>query len=136
MTTAIDSNILIDVIGLPNIFTDPAIRALNDHLRLGALIVCPVVVAEIGHYYSSAAKLRAGLEAMRLEMIAFDQEDLHRAGGAYVEYCRKSTAPRSRMLADFLIGAHACRHADALLTRDRGYYRTYFSDLRLIEPGT
>jgi hypothetical protein len=33
-----------------------------------------------------------------------------------------------------LIGAHALDQADALLTRDRGFYRKYFRGLRIIEP--
>lgn len=73
-------------------------------------------------------------QAMHLEMGPFDWPDLHCAGEAYLNYCHRHRAPKIRMLADFLVGAHALIHADALLTRDRGYYRTYFPKLALIEP--
>ena len=81
-------------------------------------------------------------------------EALHRAGRAWSEYLRRrptalacpqcgvardvrcdrcgaSIQPRQHVVADFLIGAHALMHADRLLTRDRGYYATYFADLAL-----
>ncbi len=47
---------------------------------------------------------------------------------------RQRGGSRQRMVADFLIGAHACSHSEQLLTRDRGFYRAYFSGLKILRP--
>ena len=36
-------------------------------------------------------------------------------------------------LVDFIIGAHALEHADCILSRDLGMYKTYFSDLKVVD---
>jgi len=54
------------------------------------------------------------------------------AGLAHAAY-RKAGGKRERVLADFLIGAHALHEANRLLTRDRGFYRKYFSGLKVLE---
>jgi predicted nucleic acid-binding protein len=131
MTTAVDSNILIDVIGTASDYSNTSINALDHALLNGALIICPVVASEIASHYKTQNDLASNLRAMQISIVQFTTINLHAAGVAYAQYQSRSQSPKPRMLADFLIGAHALEHADLLLTRDRGYYRTYFPKLRL-----
>lgn len=79
----------------------------------------------------------------RVSVMDLDLESALVASGRWIKYLKKRTikhcpscnAPvpgRDQILADFLIGGFALIHCDRLLTRDRGIYKTYFSDLMTI----
>lgn len=132
---AIDSNIPIDLIGGKTAFTDASVSALDAVRMDGALIVCLLVVAEISGHFVTSDEMLSVLEEMQIVVKGLSVESLHLAGTAFVRYRKRSAKPKDRMPADFLVGAHALHHADTLLTRERGYYRSYFPKLRVMDAG-
>ncbi len=134
MRTAVDSSVLLDVLGADPRFGVASREALRAAYRQGALVACDVVWAEV----SSAADDRDGLrDALGVLGIQFDplsQEAAELAGRLWRAHRTQRSRPRERVIADFLIGAHARLHADQLLTRDRGFYRGSFEKLLVVDP--
>ncbi len=154
MITAVDTNVLLDILipGAPH--GDESERALAEAVRAGAVVISEPAYAELAAHFADRADLDGFLTDTGIRLEPSGAEALHRAGRAWSEYLRRRPAalacpqcgaaqdihcdrcgasiqPRQHVVADFLIGAHALVHADQLLTRDRGYYATYFPKLRL-----
>jgi len=153
MITAVDTNILFDVLIPDAPHGDQSERALAEALRAGAVVISDPVYAELAVHFPEQDKLDRFLADTGLRLEASKADALHRAGRAWSEYVRRrpalacpqcgatqdlhcdkcgaSVQPRQHVVADFIIGAHALTQADRLLTRDRGYYATYFPELKL-----
>lgn len=134
MITAVDTNVLIDVLEPDPVFGPASGRALREAIQRGGLIACDVVWAEVGARFGSATAVRDALQRLSVEFSALRVDEALDAGAMMVEYRRRG-GTRDRVVADFLVGAHARGTADRLLTRDRGFYRAYFTGLRLLDPG-
>jgi hypothetical protein len=135
MITAVDTNVLLDVVGADRTFGPASANALRTALRQGQLIACDVVWAEVAGLFASATAALNALKPLNLEFSALTIEAALEAGLAWKAY-RQSGGARTRVVADFLIGAHAIFHADRLLTRDRGFYRSCFKRLKVLDPTT
>lgn len=137
MRTAVDTSVLMDVL-LEDVAHAPAsasaVRAAYD---AGALIACEVVWSEMRAVLSDEVMFRRSMEALGVGFDGIDREAAELAGvlwRAYHRTRRSQGTARHRMVADFLVGAHAMRRADRLLTRDRGFFRSVFTGLTVIEP--
>jgi len=131
--TAVDSSVLLDVFGADPKFGPSSAAALRHCLSEGGIVACEVVWAETGACFPAAAEADAALCGLRIDFTALDAAAALAAGVAWRAY-RKAGGSRERVIADFLIGAHALSHADRLLTRDRGFYRRYFKKLSIVDP--
>lgn len=133
MITAIDTNILLDVLVPNEKFCEASVGALEDAITSGALVVCDLVYAELCAYFSSQRECDAFLEGNDIRVESLSRESHFLASRAWRAY-RKQGGQRTRILADFLIGAHAQTQATRLLSRDRGFYRKLFPSLDLRDP--
>ena len=137
MITAVDTNVLMDVLLEDPSFQPASEQLLREASGEGSLVICEVVYGEMAGFFPDRLALDTFLKETGVHLKHSSPEALWKAGhlwrGFRVEKPGKPDVPR-RLLADFLIGAHALFQADRLLTRDKKFYGAAFSGLRLLAP--
>ena len=133
MITAIDTNVLLDILVPNEKFCDASIRALEHAATDGSLVICDLVYAELCIQFDSQRDCDGFLHSNDIQVEGLNREAHFLASRAWRTY-RKQGGSRARILADFLIGAHAQKQATRRLSRDRGFYRRLFPSLDLIDP--
>jgi predicted nucleic acid-binding protein len=133
--TAVDSNVVFDVVGANPGFGPGSLRAIGEAQRAGVVMACDVVWGEVGSLYPTPEDAADAMDLMDVRFAALDPHVAAAAGRVWRSY-RERGGGRDRLLPDFLIGTHAWMRADALITRDRGFYRAYFKRLKIIDPSS
>lgn len=132
--TALDTSVLLDVLGADAAFGKKSLNALRAAFDAGALLACDVVWAEVRAHFPAEEPFNQTLSLIGVQFDPISAETAAAAGRLWRDSRKGKRDPGKRVVADFLIGAHARLQADALLTRDRGFYRRYFAGLNVIDP--
>lgn len=160
MIFAVDTNVLLDVLYKDEDFHKVSRRTLEQKSERGYFIISPEVYSELASSFAMRfdegfkSELDNFLEEKNIILQNHSEQSLKKAGSSWKEYsssdavecpecgvknsfkcekCGSKVTWRNHLITDFMIGAHAEEKADALITRDEGYFGRYF-DVEVIDP--
>ena len=141
MRICVDTNILIDILKAEHHLHEEklfkAIEAKHD------LIIPSIVYAELmPQFKGDSILLEDFLADFKIKIEDLNLKATRLASERWLKYLNKKTKVKcphcnleinikAHVLSDFFIGGFALAQSDLLLTRDRGIYKQYFSDLEL-----
>jgi len=155
--SAVDTNVLLDILLPDKDHYDASKALLDEAYARGALIICEAVYAELVCQFESSQELETFLSDTGIRLAPSSREALQEAGVAWRSYvsrrssklqcascgefqkvncskCGATMKARQHIVTDFIIGGHALVQAECLLSRDRGFYHTYFPRLEVKYP--
>ena len=152
MISAIDTNILLDILIPDKRYAESSKSLIEKFKEKGRLQICEIVYSELASQFPLSEELELFLQDTGINLQHSNRKSLSIAGERWKKYaagkskslqcvicgrklsiecpqCSNIISCRQHFISDFIIGANALAHADLLLSRDRGYYKTYFKDL-------
>lgn len=130
---ALDSSTLLDILIGDPVYADASETCIGDALAREDVVVCEAVVAEVQAMLDTSVNVMDTLAVLGIRYEPTTEAAAMRAGHMNKRF-RARGGKRERVVADFLIGAHALLQCDALITRDAGFFRDYFKGLKVIVP--
>ena len=140
MIYALDTNVIYDILLADQEF-GPSSRDFVKGISLDdRLVACDVVWAEASAGFPDKTAFTRQMAALGIIFSPMPESAAIRAGEiwkkARLEAAERKGKLRLAIVPDILVGAHALECADALITRDRGFMRRYFSKLKVIDPSS
>jgi predicted nucleic acid-binding protein len=130
---ALDSSVLLDLLVDDARYAEASEACIGEALAAGDVVVCDAVVAEVQAMLETTDTAMETLSGIGIRYLAVSEPAAVRAGHMQRRF-RDRGGRRERVVADFLIGAHALLQCKGLITRDADFFRDYFKGLKVIVP--
>ena len=131
--TLVDTNVLLDVVALDPVWREWSRGRIAEAADEGRLVLNQVIYSELAAGYRDREDLDEMLSVHPFSREGVPWDAAFMAGVAFLDYRRRGGV-RWTPVPDFFIGAHAAVRGYRLLTRDRGYYSSYFPTLDIVSP--
>jgi predicted nucleic acid-binding protein len=129
----VDTCVLVDVSTADPRWMDWSVEQLAAWADRGPLLIAPIVFAEWCADFDAYEAAHDAVAAFGLTWQEPPRQALFLASRAHLAYRRRG-GTRARVLADFLIGAHAAVIRAPVLTRDPHRFQSYFPSLEVVTP--
>jgi predicted nucleic acid-binding protein len=130
----VDTNVLVDVVQDDPEWADWSTARMRELSRIHELSINPIIYTELSLSFQDMDELDEVVDRLEIRVIDLERAALFLAGKAFLRYCRRRAGPRTSVLPDFFIGAHAAVLGCPILTRDTRRYAGYFPTVELIAP--
>lgn len=130
MIVAIDTSVLMAIFKQERTATD-WFRFLRERQLEAELVACDVVWAEVAPLFSDLENLRTGMARLGVAFSPLAESATFTAGQFFSRY-RRGGGARNRMIADFMIAAHALEQANGLVTADDDFLAQQLPELKLL----
>jgi hypothetical protein len=152
---AVDTNVLLDILTNDPNFKDKSIKKLYKNSQTHQLVINESIFCELLVHFSNKNDLNRFLEQTNIQFIQTKSNSFAAVASAWKKYlsqtpkkvicpkcgkkitlqcpkCEHIFSAHQHILTDFLIGGFALTETNGLITRDYGYYKTYFPSLKIL----
>jgi len=152
MNVVVDSSVLLSIFAEDSLFQKSKSLLLKYHSE--NLCIHHFIFLELRNFFESDRELQEKLDILEIDYIRDYHPDSNfiipiwkkylknrrhfcpecgKETSLFCQHCGSNLGFRQRILTDFLVADFAHQKGGYLLTHDQGFYRTYFSEVKVLD---
>ncbi len=129
----VDSCVLLDLFTNDPNWAEWSENILEQYSHTNTMYINSIVYTEVSIGFNKIEEVELAISKLDIKVLEIPREALFLTGKTFLKY-RRNKGTKNSPLADFFIGAHSSVSNFDLITRDIEKYKTYFPQVKLINP--